>query len=100
MKYIRKRYILIYSSAESNQYLLLRALKERIIELFGAFGVQKAGLKVFKIDSNFFIVRSDANVVDDVLFALATIEIQGSKFLSIRISGTIKKLQNLLTVFY
>ena len=96
MKYIRRRYILVYSNENISKNILLSALKQKIIELFGAFGIQKSGLSAFKIDEHFFIVRSTSNFVDDVLFALATIKMQNIKFLSIRISGTIKKLIGLL----
>ena len=99
MRYPKKRYILVYSKEEVNEIDLLRTLRRKIIELYGAFGILRSSLRIFKKDANFFIIRTNHYFADEVLFALALTDLQGNRIITVKISGTMAKLKTVLLEF-
>ena len=99
MRYPKKRYILVYSKDEVNEIDLLRTLRRKIIELFGAFGILRSSLRIFKIDANFFMIRTNHYFAGEVLFALALMDLQGKGFITLKTSGTMAKLKTFLIDF-
>jgi RNase P/RNase MRP subunit POP5 len=99
MRYPKKRYILVFSKDEVDEIDLLRTLRRKIVELFGAFGIIKSNLRIFKTDANFFIVRTNHYFEDEVLFALDLIDLQGKGFTTLKTSGTMAKLKTFIIEF-
>lgn len=100
MKYIRKRYVLIFTELEKVPIQeLLMMIKARVEHLFGVLIAQSMDIKLFCLRPHFLILRCDHRFVNDSLFALNTIKIDNTTLLPLRVSGTIRKLKNILEDF-
>jgi len=98
MIHAKKRYILIYSEVwyfEDKE--LIKTMKARIIDLYGAIGLQSINLKIMMTKSNYLIVRCNHDRVDDLLFIISSMKFKNSALLPLKVSGTIKKLKNIIS---
>ncbi|MCP8304515.1 MAG: hypothetical protein H3Z50_03475 [archaeon] len=96
----KKRYILVYlESGYADDKELIRATRARIVDLFGAIGLQSINLKIMKIEPNFFILRCNHDRTDDLLFTISSMKFKDSALLPLRVSGTMKKLKGIISDF-
>lgn len=100
MKDMKKRYILVYFDFDQINYKdLIREIKTRIMDLFGAIGLKSINVKMINMNANFFVLRCNLDSVDDLLFTLSSMKYKNSPLLPLRTSGTIKKLKSFLSNF-
>ena len=100
MIHAKKRYILVYSEVgyfEDKE--LMKTMKARIIDLYGAIGLQSINLKIMMIKPNYLIVRCNHGRVDDLLFIMSSMKFKNSALLPLRVSGTMKKLKSIISDF-
>lgn len=96
----KKRYILVYLElGYANDKELIRSVRARIVDLFGAIGLQFINLKIMKIKPNFFILRCNHDRTDDLLFTISSMKFKDTALLPLRVSGTIKKLKDIISDF-
>ena len=98
----RKRYILIKikSVCEVEKSFVSRLVAKAGLQFLGEFGMAKAGIQVLPktVKSSTAIVRVGHKYVDETKAALALMkEFEGQKVTieSVRVSGTVKKIETL-----
>lgn len=104
MKNIRKRYIALKIDNPQlvDERLLMRAIWDKIYELFGEVGASQTALSKIQYDKNhgIIILRCSHKKLDETVAAVAALtEIDNSLIVPqvIAISGTLKALKNKLS---
>jgi len=69
----KKRYILVYFEIKNiEEKELIRAIKARIVDLFGALGLKSISPKLIEMRPFFFIIRCSHDRADDLLFTISS----------------------------
>lgn len=89
----KRRYLLAYFEGERSLEELVRLIKARVSELYGALGLQSANIRLMELMPGFIAIRTNHQLIDEVLFALCTAKLEGSDILPLRVSGSLKKLK-------
>ncbi|MGQ9469413.1 MAG: Rpp14/Pop5 family protein, partial [Nitrososphaerales archaeon] len=99
MKYEKKRYIMVYCEMKDDLKELEREIKARIKDLFGAINLQSMDLRLIEMETSFFAIRCNHKHVDELLFTLSSMNFKGFSLLPLRVSGTIKKIKEVMADF-